>query len=80
MAKSGLRLAMLAIAAATLLQITVAQTTHIVGDALGWLVPPGGPIVYRVWADSQTFAVGDVLGKYIHKLKRYKKFSTTNQN
>ncbi|XP_062078094.1 blue copper protein-like [Humulus lupulus] len=58
---SGLKLAILVIAAAALMQFSTAQTTHIVGDGLGWLVPPGGLIAYQIWADTQTFVVGDVL-------------------
>ncbi|PON46320.1 Cupredoxin [Trema orientale] len=61
MARLGLRLVILAVAIAALLQFTAAKTIHEVGGALGWLVPPGGPVVYQVWADSQTFVVGDVL-------------------
>ncbi|KAL5547818.1 hypothetical protein UlMin_003049 [Ulmus minor] len=57
----GLGLAILAITAAGLLQLIASQTTHIVGDGLGWLVPPGGPIAYQIWADTQTFTVGDIL-------------------
>ncbi|CAK9175636.1 unnamed protein product [Ilex paraguariensis] len=47
--------------AAALLQSSKAQTTHVVGDALGWVVPPGGSIAYRTWASRQTFRVGDTL-------------------
>ncbi|KAL7189760.1 hypothetical protein ACSBR1_039408 [Camellia fascicularis] len=46
---------------AALLQTTVAQKVHVVGDTLGWLVPPGGPIAYATWAAMQTFSPGDVL-------------------
>ncbi|PSS36106.1 Blue copper protein [Actinidia chinensis var. chinensis] len=35
--------------------------THMVGDDLGWKVPPGGPIAYSVWADKQDFEIGDTL-------------------
>ncbi|KAI3421343.1 uncharacterized protein J3R85_012368 [Psidium guajava] len=49
------------LAVAALLQTSGAQTTHVVGDGLGWLVPPGGKIAYETWADMQTFVVGDVL-------------------
>lgn len=38
-----------------------AQKVHVVGDALGWTVPPGGPSAYRTWASQQTFTQGDVL-------------------
>ena len=50
------------VAAAALLQGSSAQTTHVVGDDMGWLVPPGGEVAYRTWAAAQTFTVGDVLG------------------
>ncbi|GFZ20857.1 hypothetical protein Acr_29g0000190 [Actinidia rufa] len=46
---------------AALLQGSWAQTTHLVGDALGWTIPPGGPIAYSTWASKNTFTVGDVL-------------------
>ncbi|XP_028060963.1 blue copper protein-like [Camellia sinensis] len=46
---------------AALLQTTVAQKVHVVGDTLGWLVPPDGPIAYAAWAAMQTFSPGDIL-------------------
>ncbi|XP_057485690.1 early nodulin-like protein 2 [Actinidia eriantha] len=46
---------------AALQQTTVAQKLHVVGDGLGWIVPPGGPIAYITWADMQTFTAGDIL-------------------
>ncbi|KAK4420291.1 Blue copper protein [Sesamum alatum] len=46
---------------AAMLDSSSAQTTHVVGDSLGWLVPPGGEVAYRTWATSRTFTVGDVL-------------------
>ncbi|KAK4481181.1 hypothetical protein RD792_012062 [Penstemon davidsonii] len=46
---------------ASVLHVSLAQTTHTVGNGLGWLVPPGGEAAYRTWAASQTFTVGDVL-------------------
>ncbi|XP_022731416.1 stellacyanin-like [Durio zibethinus] len=49
-----------AIAIATMLQSSSARTTYVVGDALGWLVPPG-PAVYTIWAANKTFRVGDTL-------------------
>lgn len=52
------------LAVAALLQTSVAETVHVVGDGLGWLVPPGGKIAYETWANMQTFVVGDVLGKH----------------
>ncbi|KAL3624972.1 hypothetical protein CASFOL_031640 [Castilleja foliolosa] len=38
-----------------------AQTTHVVGDSMGWIVPPGGDAAYQTWAAINTFRVGDVL-------------------
>ncbi|KAG5559457.1 hypothetical protein RHGRI_009107 [Rhododendron griersonianum] len=38
-----------------------AADTHTVGDGLGWTIPPGGKIAYSVWADKETFEVGDTL-------------------
>ncbi|KAI3714832.1 hypothetical protein L6452_21792 [Arctium lappa] len=40
---------------------TVAQTTHVVGDAFGWNIPTAGASYYATWASRQTFTVGDVL-------------------
>ena len=36
---------------------------YIVGDSLGWTVPPGGLIAYQTWASNKIFRVGDTLGK-----------------
>lgn len=47
--------------AAALFQSSAAQTTHVVGDGLGWTIPPGGPVAYSTWASRQSFAVGDIL-------------------
>lgn len=38
--------------------------TYTVGDSLGWLVPPGGPVAYQTWARGKSFVVGDILGKF----------------
>ncbi|KAK2966221.1 hypothetical protein RJ640_010038 [Escallonia rubra] len=35
--------------------------TYTVGDKLGWVVPPGGPIAYSTWAYDKIFVVGDTL-------------------
>ncbi|KAK3439402.1 hypothetical protein EUGRSUZ_C04251 [Eucalyptus grandis] len=34
-----------------------AQTSHVVGDSLGWVVPPGGATAYSTWAIF-TFTTG----------------------
>ncbi|KAK9071358.1 hypothetical protein SSX86_009926 [Deinandra increscens subsp. villosa] len=44
-----------------LLDTSVAQTRHVVGDALGWTIPPNGAAAYTTWAAQQTFTVGDTL-------------------
>lgn len=51
--------------AAFMLHTSLAQTTHVVGSGLGWVVPPGGDVAYQTWAASQTFSVGDILGESI---------------
>ncbi|XWS70714.1 hypothetical protein CRYUN_Cryun03dG0071200 [Craigia yunnanensis] len=48
------------IAIVAMLQSSSAQTNYVVGDALGWVVPPG-PAVYSTWAANKTFRVGDTL-------------------
>lgn len=51
------------VSSCALVQTTAAQTTHVVGDSLGWVVPTANPIVYVDWAISQTFLLGDILCK-----------------
>ncbi|KAM3360652.1 blue copper protein-like [Capsicum galapagoense] len=41
--------------------VSIAQQTHVVGDALAWTVPNGGASAYSLWAARKTFAVGDTL-------------------
>ncbi|XVF48067.1 hypothetical protein PTKIN_Ptkin03bG0161000 [Pterospermum kingtungense] len=48
------------IAIAVMLQNSSAQTAYVVGDTLGWVVPPGSG-VYTTWAANKTFRVGDTL-------------------
>ncbi|KAL2479634.1 Blue copper protein [Abeliophyllum distichum] len=59
--KSNMVIFMILAVFATALQSSLGQNTYVVGDALGWLVPPGGDVAYRTWASSKTFTVGDVL-------------------
>ncbi|RZB42275.1 hypothetical protein D0Y65_053025 [Glycine soja] len=47
----------------TLLHGSAAQTRHVVGDAMGWIIPPGGATTYTTWASNKTFTVGDTLSK-----------------
>ncbi|KAE8710407.1 Stellacyanin [Hibiscus syriacus] len=43
-----------------LLQSSLAQRDYVVGDALGWVIPPG-PSTYPTWAANRAFRVGDTL-------------------
>ncbi|KAI3524444.1 hypothetical protein L1887_03099 [Cichorium endivia] len=43
------------------MQSSMAQTRHVVGDALGWTIPPNGAAAYTTWASQQNFTVGDTL-------------------
>ncbi|RXI05720.1 hypothetical protein DVH24_017762 [Malus domestica] len=56
-----LSIALLAIAVVGLLHSTGAMETHVVGDKIGWVVPPGGQYAYESWAAMHHFAVGDLL-------------------
>ena len=58
----GLIGCLVVVVAAVLVSGATAET-HMVGDDLGWKVPPGGPIAYSVWADKQDFEIGDTLRK-----------------
>ena len=51
------------IIAVALIQCTVAQTMHVVGDDMGWTIPPNGATAYSTWAASKRFMIGDILGK-----------------
>ncbi|KAJ7956717.1 Cucumber peeling cupredoxin-like protein [Quillaja saponaria] len=61
MAGRIIELAILAISVSAILRNTAAQKKHVVGDELGWFLPPRGPIAYDTWASLQTFSVGDIL-------------------
>ncbi|KHN15075.1 Blue copper protein [Glycine soja] len=52
-------------AVATFLHGSEAQTRHVVGDATGWIIPPGGAATYTTWASNKTFTVGDTLGNAV---------------
>lgn len=54
------RISLVILIVAAFIHTTVAQT-YVVGDEMGWLVPPGGPIAYTTWAAMQNFTVGDIL-------------------
>ncbi|KAI3455315.1 hypothetical protein Pfo_011978 [Paulownia fortunei] len=46
---------------AVMLPCAAAQTVHIVGDGLGWEIPPNSSVSYVNWASGKTFMVGDIL-------------------
>ncbi|KAL3343254.1 hypothetical protein AABB24_027018 [Solanum stoloniferum] len=50
-----------ALAIASMVQDTAAQTVHVVGDSMGWIVPSNGAVAYTNWAAEKTFRVGDTL-------------------
>ncbi|XVE71469.1 hypothetical protein DITRI_Ditri10aG0153100 [Diplodiscus trichospermus] len=45
---------------AAMLESSSAQTAYVVGDGLGWVVPPGST-AYSTWAANKNFRVGDTL-------------------
>ncbi|KAI3919758.1 hypothetical protein MKX01_000199 [Papaver californicum] len=57
---SRMMVLLIVVAAATVLQCATAQTSHVVGDSLGWIIP-ASTSVYSTWASKQTFKVGDSL-------------------
>ncbi|KAF7806405.1 blue copper protein-like [Senna tora] len=62
MARSIIILCIVAFTFCTFLHITAsAQEVHVVGDDLGWAVPPAAAAFYQAWALSHTFHVGDIL-------------------
>ncbi|XP_076934344.1 uclacyanin 1-like [Bidens hawaiensis] len=63
MASFGSNFVMLMVIMVAFMQFhgNMAQTTHVVGDALGWTIPSGGAAAYTTWASQQTFIVGDTL-------------------
>ncbi|KVH93796.1 Cupredoxin, partial [Cynara cardunculus var. scolymus] len=54
-------LMMMMIVASMQMHTSMAQTRHVVGDALGWNIPSNGAAAYTTWAAQQTFTVGDTL-------------------
>lgn len=49
------------VAAVLFIQCAAAQTVHVVGDSLGWSIPPDGAVAYENWAADRKFMVGDIL-------------------
>ncbi|XP_042513945.1 cucumber peeling cupredoxin-like [Macadamia integrifolia] len=57
---TGYLLGCVFIVAALLQGATAAQTIHVVGDSIGWTIPPSN-FAYQTWAANQTFMTGDEL-------------------
>lgn len=53
-------LAIAVVAVSTILRTTEAAE-YVVGDDLGWTVPPGGAASYASWAAKYRFVVNDIL-------------------
>lgn len=49
------------LAVASMMQDATAQTVHVVGDDMGWIIPSNGAAAYTNWAAGKTFSVGDTL-------------------
>ena len=50
------------IIAVALMPFTAAKKVHVVGNEMGWKIPPNGATAYSTWAASKRFMVGDILG------------------
>ncbi|XP_060206550.1 cucumber peeling cupredoxin-like [Lycium barbarum] len=50
-----------ALLVASWVQDATAQTVHVVGDNMGWIIPSNGAAAYINWAAGKTFRVGDTL-------------------
>jgi hypothetical protein len=57
------RFTYIAVVGALMVHSAFAQTVHVVGDSLGWTVPPNSAATYANWVSGKTFMVGDILGK-----------------
>nr|XP_008389837.2 mavicyanin-like [Malus domestica] len=49
------------LAAVTMMLHTTEAAEYVVGDDLGWTVPPGGAASYASWAAKYSFVVDDIL-------------------
>ncbi|KAM7483637.1 hypothetical protein LguiB_008220 [Lonicera macranthoides] len=56
-----MRVVVAAVAAVVMLQCASAQTRYVVGDGIGWDIPPNGAAAYTSWASGKPFMVGDIL-------------------
>ena len=50
-----------ALAAVSMMLHTTEAAEYVVGDDLGWTVPPGGAASYASWAAKYSFVVDDIL-------------------
>ncbi|XP_028753950.1 early nodulin-like protein 1 [Neltuma alba] len=53
--------AILALSLFSFAQTISSQQVLVVGDRLGWTIPPAGPAPYDAWAASHIFVAGDIL-------------------
>ncbi|CAN6699752.1 unnamed protein product [Malus baccata var. baccata] len=51
----------MALAAVSMMSHTTEAAEYVVGDDLGWTVPPGGAASYASWAAKYSFVVDDIL-------------------
>ncbi|KAF2310593.1 hypothetical protein GH714_015128 [Hevea brasiliensis] len=61
MARNLIMTFLAAVLVAALIQSSAAQTTHVVGNNSGWIIPTASPTLYSNWAANQAFSVGDTL-------------------
>lgn len=55
----------LAMAATSLVLDRAEAAEYVVGDDLGWTIPPDGAATYASWASKHTLVVGDILGSQL---------------
>lgn len=54
----------IAMAATAVLMVHIAEgAEYIVGDNLGWTIPPNGTADYESWASNHSLTVDDILGE-----------------
>ncbi|KAG2729315.1 hypothetical protein I3760_01G244500 [Carya illinoinensis] len=51
----------LGVISAVFIQCVAAQTVPVVGDSLGWSIPPDGAVAYDNWTANRKFVVSDIL-------------------
>lgn len=58
-------------AAASMVLQTTEAAEYVVGDDLGWTVPPNGAATYVEWASKYNFLVNDILGNNINQFSPF---------